>query len=55
MTTFFTYANHQYMHFVTPLIFSFVYIIQLEDDLWSHSQEGSEKPITKEFQFSHLT
>ena len=24
-------------------------------DLWPYSQEGSEKPITKDFQFSHLT
>ena len=37
------------------LIFSFVYILQLEDQLWPHSRERSEKPITKDFQFSHLT
>ena len=24
------------------------------DDLWPHLQEGSEKPITKNFQFSHF-
>ena len=41
--------------FLTPLIFSFVYILQLGDDLWPHSLEGFEKPITKDFQFSHLT
>ena len=28
---------------VTTLIFSFVYVLQLGDDLWPHSQEGSEK------------
>ena len=38
-----------------PLIFSFVYILQVGDDLWPHSQEGSEKSISKGFQFSHLT
>ena len=43
------------MCFVIPLIFSFVYILQLGDDLWPHSREGSEKPITKDFQFSHFT
>ena len=43
------------MRFVTPLILSFVYIPQLGDDLWPHSQEGSEKPIAKDFQLSHLT
>ena len=26
----------------------------VEDDLWPHSREGSEKPMTKDFQFSHL-
>ena len=31
------------MRFVTPLIFSFVYILQLADDLWPHLWEGSEK------------
>ena len=40
--------------FRDPIDFSFVYILQLGDDLWPHSQEGSEKPITKDFQFSHL-
>ena len=40
--------------FRDPLIFSFVHILQLEDDLWPQSQEGSEKPITKDVQFSHL-
>ena len=44
----------RYMRFVTPLFFSFVYILQLGDDLWPHSWEGSEKSITKDFQLSHL-
>ena len=41
--------------FRDPLIVSFVYILQLGDDLWPHLREGSEKPITKDFQFLHLT
>ena len=40
----------RYMRFVTPLIFSLVYILQLGGDLLPHS----EKPMTKDFQFSHL-
>ena len=43
------------MRFVTSLIFSFVCFPQLGDDLLPHSQEGSEKPMTKDFQFSYLT
>ena len=40
-----TVYYRRYMRFVTALIFSFVYILQLGDDLWPHSREGSEKPI----------
>ena len=28
--------------------------MQLGDDLWPHWKEGSEKPMTKDFQFIHL-
>ena len=53
----FELATKEHVHtcVLTPLIFSFVYILQLGNDLWPHSREGSEKPITKDFQFSHLT
>ena len=44
----------RYMLFRDPIDFSFVYILHLRDDLWPRSREGSEKPITKDFQFSHL-
>ena len=55
-----TVYYRRYLRFVTPLIFSFVYILQFGeggggDEPWPHSREGSEKPITKDFQFSHLT
>ena len=32
----------------------FFVCLQLGDDLWPHSRESSEKPITKDFQFSQL-
>ena len=49
-----TVYYRRYLRFVTPIDFSFVHILQLGDDMWPHSREGSEKPITKDFQFSHL-
>ena len=50
-----TVYYRRYLHFVTPLIFSFVCIVKLGDDLWPHSREGSEKSMAEDFQFSHLT
>ena len=44
-----TVYYRRYMHFVTPYDFFVCLHSTVGDDLWPHSREGSEKPITKGF------